>query len=153
MGYAELLINIALCMVKCFHYECKQNSGSRAELSMGGVKGKAYVLAPAPCPQPACPPPGLSNPTFIFTTICQVRTSSSHFTDSSLRPRGLAEPVMSWSSALSQSGPYRQPPLPGSCLTRVTITGCGAFPQGSLVCSPYWPQAQRTDSPESMTQT
>lgn len=62
---------------------------SRAELSMGSAaKGKAYVLVPAPCPQPAARPPGLSNPTFIFTTICQVRNYlHPHFTDSSLRPR------------------------------------------------------------------
>lgn len=90
MGYAELFINIALSMVKsAFTMSVQTELRSRAELSMGSsAKGKACMSVPAPRPQPAARPPGLSNTTFIFTTICQVRNYlHPHFTDSSLRPR------------------------------------------------------------------
>ena len=52
MGYAELLINIALCMVKnAFTMSVQTALRSRAELTMGSVaKGRACVLVPAPRP-------------------------------------------------------------------------------------------------------
>lgn len=74
---------------KCFHYECANRTQEQGRAVHGECgQRKGLRVGSSPMPPACCPPPGLSNPTFIFTTICQVRNYlHPHFTDSSLRPR------------------------------------------------------------------
>lgn len=55
MGYAELLINIALCMVKkCFHCECA-NSTQEQGRAVHGERGQRKELRVGPSPMPPGP--------------------------------------------------------------------------------------------------